>query len=154
MRGDAETMSKHGASIQGAATGLPVASLPDFGEVRLRDGTMVRPRSVLTTTETGQGLVSVVEQSFADSVVPDSQDITAGKLYEFYSPPSLTISIQTSDFIPTLADRMAMNSRFTSMTWTNPRCSSMILPWPSLCDTCSPPPGTSSPVPWSRTCCA
>ena len=88
MRGDAESMAKHGASIQGAATGLPVASLPDFGEVRLRDGTMVRPRSVLTTTETGQGLVSVVEQSIADTVVPETLDITSGELYNFSAPPS------------------------------------------------------------------
>jgi len=84
MRGDAESMAKHGASIQGAATGLPVASLPDFGEVRLRDGTMVRPRSVLTTTETGQGLVSVVEQSIADTVVPETLDITADKRFHPY----------------------------------------------------------------------
>ena len=76
MRGDTATMAKYGAGIQAAATGLPVAALPDFSEVKLRDGTTIRPKPVLTTTETGKGLVSVVDKTIADTVVPERLDIT------------------------------------------------------------------------------
>ena len=91
MRGDTATMAKYGAGIQAAATGLPVAALPDLAEVKLRDGTRIRPRSILTTTETGQGVVSVVDKTIADTVVPERVDITDGKLSIHHS--SLPISL-------------------------------------------------------------
>lgn len=78
MRDSAETMARHGANIQAAASGLPVDTFPDFSEVRLRDGLVIKPRAVLTTTETGQGLVSVVDQAIVDSLLPQKVDVTAG----------------------------------------------------------------------------
>ena len=100
MRGNAESMSNYGAKIQGAATGVPIGELPDFTEVRLRDGTMVRPRSVLTTTESGQGMISVVEKSIADTLVPERMDVTEGWLSQISA---------LSSFIPLSAQQLDLH---------------------------------------------
>ena len=65
-------------NIQSAATGVPVTETIDFSQVRLRDGTMVTPRNILTTTESGQGVVSVYEQELVQAVLPGEHDITDG----------------------------------------------------------------------------
>lgn len=76
LRNSAPKMAKHGAKIQGAATGLPVTDMPDFSYVVLRDGTRVTPRSVMTTTETGQGIINVLEQQQIEQVLVVTQDVT------------------------------------------------------------------------------
>ena len=63
-------------NIQSAATG--VTEIIDFSQVRLRDGTIVTPRNILTSTESEQGLVSVYEQELVQAVLPGEQDITDG----------------------------------------------------------------------------
>lgn len=75
-RDSAQVMATYGAQIQGAVSGVPVTELPQFNTVMLRDGTTVTPRSILTTTEGGQGVVSVVDESVVETLVPDGVDIT------------------------------------------------------------------------------
>ena len=79
-RDSAQVMSTYGAQIQGAVSGVPVTELPQFSTVMLRDGTTVTPRSILTTTETGQGVVSVVDESVVETLVPDRVDVTQGRV--------------------------------------------------------------------------
>lgn len=52
---------------------------PDFGYVCLRDGTRIRPRSVLTTEETGGGMVMVQEEE--DVRTPEMVVVSDGECY-------------------------------------------------------------------------
>ena len=83
LRDDPAAMAAHGSSIQSTAAGLPAPTVA-FNKVRLRDGTEVTPRSHLTTAETGQGTVSVMEQVLVDQVLPSTQDVTNGECLSTY----------------------------------------------------------------------
>ena len=72
-------------NIQSAATGVQVTEIIDFSQVRLRDGTIVTPRNILTSTESGQGLVSVYEQELVQAVLPGEHEIT-NSIVIFFSP--------------------------------------------------------------------
>ena len=70
-------------NIQSAATGVQVTEIIDFSQVRLRDGTIVTPRNILTSTESGQGLVSVYEQELVQAVLPGNRISLMVLLYFF-----------------------------------------------------------------------
>ena len=78
MRDSPAAMAEFGSAIQSTATGLPAPNL-SFNHVRLRDGTEVIPRSVLTTTESGQGAASVMEKALVDSTLSSARDATDGE---------------------------------------------------------------------------
>ena len=92
-RDSAQVMATYGASIQSGATGVPVTEFPVFNKVMLRDGTQVTPRCVLTTTETGQGLVSVMEADVVDSVIPSRIDVTQGRCIVHFMMKTLTFAL-------------------------------------------------------------
>ena len=100
---------------EGAVTGQAVEVL-DFGEVRLRDGLLARPVSILTTSETGLGVVSLVV-----TVVPEGTDVTSGTLLLLSSIDSI-ILISEQQFSTrssqTLAGRKVPGSKFPCLSWT------------------------------------
>jgi hypothetical protein len=80
LRNSGQKMAVHGAKIQGAATGLALTKedLPDFSYVVLRDGVKIFPRSIMTTTESGLGLISVMEKDRVEESVDATKDVTTG----------------------------------------------------------------------------
>ena len=70
MRDDPQRMAQYGASLQQAVTGVAVQHSVSFSQVQLRDGSLVTPRNIMTSSA-GQGLISVQEQNDIAEARPD-----------------------------------------------------------------------------------
>ena len=78
MRSNPSLMAKHAVSIQGAASGIPVSEVVDFSMVMLRDGTIIKPRKIITCSETGPGVVLVRERDSVQAEMASEHDLTQG----------------------------------------------------------------------------
>lgn len=68
------------------SSGLPISESPDFSYACLRDGTKVFPRSVLTSTASGPGLVLVKEHKIVrrEGHMDLTHTLTTGNFLYFY----------------------------------------------------------------------
>ena len=69
----------------------------------------------LTTTETGQRLVSVVDKTIADTVVSERLDVMAGRVFQICAPSSFThFARQQGSRLEVSLPDLGMTSQHTS----------------------------------------